>query len=74
MDVKFPIGSSVVVECNFPRSSYKGKVVESLPAALHGMFYKVEPDVPNEVSLWIAERRLKLAPIYDDGLESWDMT
>ncbi len=73
MDVKFPIGSSVVVECRHPRPSYKGKVFEYV-AGETGLFYRVVPDVPNEETLWVAERRLALAPIYDDGLESWDLT
>jgi len=38
------------------------------------MYYKVEPDTPDEGVLWIVGRRLKMAPILDDGMESWDLT
>ncbi len=72
MDVKFPIGSSVVVECRHTRPSYKLKFVELITVET-GLFYRVVPDVPNEETLWVAERRLTLAPIYDDGMESWDL-
>jgi len=72
--VKFPIGTDVVVECLPPRPSYKGVVVESMPMKDEGMYYKVEPDTPDEGVLWVVGRRLKLAPILDDGMESWDLT
>ncbi len=71
--VKFPIGTAVVVECLPPRPSYKGRVVESMPMRDEGMYYKVEPDDSDEGVLWVVGRRLKLAPVLDDGMESWDM-
>ena len=73
MDVKFPIGSSVVVECSFPPRTYAGKVVKSLYTIKHSNYYKVLPNDNNEEPLWVAERRLMLESDYDDGTESWDM-
>jgi hypothetical protein len=72
--VKFPVGTAVVVECRHPRPSYKGVVLEYLQPGGDDMYYKVEPDTPDEGVLWIVGRRLKLAPILDDGMESWDLT
>ena len=73
MDVKFPIGSSVVVECNFPHRFYVGKVVKSLYTIKHSNYYKVLPVDNNEEPMWVAERRLMLESEYGDGMESWDM-
>ena len=71
MNVKFPIGSSVVVECE-SRSNYEGIVLESLPTD-NGIYYKIESDESNGGTLWVIERRLMLVPILDNGMESWDM-
>ena len=71
MDVKFPVGSNVVVECE-SRSNYEGKVIETMPVYEYGLYYKVESDDSNEGTLWVAERRLELSSKYD-GMESWDM-
>jgi hypothetical protein len=72
--IEFPVGTVVVVECRHPRPSYKGVIVEHLQPGSTEVYYKVEPDVSNEEVLWIAERRLKLAPAYEDTMDSWDMT
>ena len=43
MDVKFPIGSSVVVECSFPPRTYAGKVVKSLYTIKHSNIIRCCP-------------------------------
>ena len=70
---KFSLNTEVVVERRLPSPSYKGRV-SKISAAVDdkGHYYYIESE--HEVSLWVAESRLTLAPAYHDDLDSWDAT
>jgi hypothetical protein len=68
--MSFNIGAEVFVYRKAPEMSYKGVILDVVDREGEA-FYQIYPELTAEETLWIAENRLKLAPIYQ-CMDNWD--